>query len=379
MIGGLADWFAVVALFRHPLGVPIPHTAILLKYRVRITQGIVDAVQNNWLAKDTIMERLGGVRIVEPLLSQLDDSANRRMVVKLACDAIQEVLRNLDAEALASAALSQARAGITTADLLVWLQRSLQRAIDRGYHTATATRLASRTDVWLASERVRALVAENLKKAAGDYSHSTLRHAGRWLAEKMNMLNYEELAASLVSTLQAELRSFAADAAHPLRVEFQQWSAAFLEGLPGNEAIAAMVEAWRVDLFEAEGTRKTASDLSARLRDRMLADLSRDDSAIAQYAEATVAQWLARFRSDREALASYEVRLKDFIARLVETHHDEIGSIVRHNIDKLNDVQLVEQIESRVGGDLQYIRINGAVVGGLVGALLFLLKQWLQG
>lgn len=379
MIGGLADWFAVVALFRHPLGLPIPHTAILLKYRNRITQGIVDAVQNNWLAKETIMERLGGVRIVEPLLAQFDDAGNRRIVLKLAGDAARETLRTLDADALAAAALSQARASIATPDLLRWLQRSLQRAMAQGMHTSLAVRLAARADDWLGAERIRAMLADNLKKAADDYSQSPLRQAGRWLAEKTNMLNYDELAASLVSTLRAELHSFSIDESHPLREEFAQWTRAFVDGLPENDDLAAMVEAWRADFLDAEGTRGAAAALAGRLRDRMLADLASDESAILRYAEDAFTQWLARFRSDAAVLGLYEERVKDFIARLVETHHDEIGTIVRHNLEKLNDAQLVEQIEGRVGGDLQYIRINGAVVGGLVGAALFLLKRWLLG
>ncbi|MBL0175087.1 MAG: DUF445 domain-containing protein [Ignavibacteria bacterium] len=379
MIGGLADWFAVVALFRHPFGIPIPHTGILLHYRDRITKGIVDAVQNTWLAKETIVERLSGMRLIEPLLTSLDDDTNRRAVLRLGNTVAREALRGADTGAVASAALEQLRAGIGTADLLRWMQRSARRAVEAGRHTAALEIFAGRAAEWLQAERVRVLITANLKKIAEDYSRSTLRQVGRWMAEKSNMLNYEDLAASIIATLQADLRDLAADPAHPLRAEFDTWATGFIDGLPANESVTAMVDAWRTDLLEAEGLKAAGEKLIADLRDRMLDDLSRDDSAIMRYAEGALAQGLARFRANQQAIETVESWAKERIAHLVEEHHDQIGAIVSHNLDKLDDEQLVAQIESKVGGDLQYIRVNGAVVGGLVGAALYLLKVLVPG
>ncbi|MBI5646856.1 MAG: DUF445 domain-containing protein [Ignavibacteriae bacterium] len=379
MIGGLADWFAVVALFRRPFGLPIPHTAILLKYRARITQGISDTVQNSWLSKDALLTRLAGWDLAGMLLRAAQDPVHRAALIAALRSTLREAVRSMQPETAAHAAMDLAK-GAADRDRLVSLVTGAgTQAIEAGWHMEALSFAAGGAADWLGEERVSAMLAANLRATMEDYSASPLRRLGKWMAEKSNVLNYDDLARSILASVRDDLAAIPREESHPARVSFDEWVRRFVGDLPQNNEAADFIEKSATTAIHSAAAGQGLTAVFERLRGWLLDDLARDDSRILQHAVAWADAGLSRLASDEAALRALDTWLKERLARAVEENHHEIGAIVRHNLDTLNDEQLITQIESRVGPDLQYIRLNGAIVGGLVGAALYLVKDVLVG
>jgi uncharacterized membrane-anchored protein YjiN (DUF445 family) len=374
MIGGLADWFAVVALFRHPLGIPIPHTGILPRQRAKLTQAIADTVQNTWLAKDTILEYVREWKPATVLLASLDTPANRGAALALLRTVLAEIIRALDARAASRTVQEALRARITPEDIGRLLRRALDAAMEDGAHQRLLTLLAQQADARLGDAGLARRLAASLQGAADRYAASPLRRAARWMAERSNVLNYDDLAAALVETFRQDLRDMASDASHPLRSSLEDVFRQSVAGLEHDVHLQALVDnAWTAfttsprvaEQLEAQAQRAIAW---------LLDDASRPDSLLLGHAAGLLDAALLRFHRDPAALDAADAWIRDRLTHLVDTRHADIGALVRSNLNRLSDDEMTAQIERKVGADLQYIRVNGALVGGLVGALLYLLQ-----
>jgi uncharacterized membrane-anchored protein YjiN (DUF445 family) len=378
MVGGLADWFAVVALFRHPLGLPIPHTAILPRQRAKLTAGIIDMVQNTWLAKETIEERVRGWRIMETILRTLESpvlrSSIRRMLARAHADAADALPTGLMASTIADFAREQ----ITTKDLILLIERLAGMGVSRNMHQELVTRFMPDLTEWLESESVRSSVERNLRKISEDYASSPLRRLGKWMAERSSMLDYRDLSETILRTLQDELKDVGGNPVHPLRAALDESVRSAIERMHTDPAFERAVDELRVAALSSDGFATTASLLLDRANDWLARDLASDESATMRFMFTLLDHQIARIRSDDARARGVETWIQDRIIALVDANHDEIGALVARNLNKLDDRQLIAQIEAKVGNDLQYIRVNGAVVGGLVGALLFLIRHLLS-
>lgn len=378
MIGGLADWFAVVALFRHPFGLPIPHTAIIPKHRAKLTQGITDMVQNRWLTKETILERLAAWRVSSSLLALFDDEQNLKDVMQVLRSTLAEALRDIDDAQVARKLLDVLRTHVSTDDLLRWLRLLGERGVDGGWHHVFFTHAVGQAAAWLENREIRHVIETQLRRIAEDYADNPLRRLGKWMAESTNTLNYDDLTNAIITTLTEELRRMQRDKTHPARGDFSAWLQGTVDGLEENSELREQVDRLRTDLFERDDAARQLLRPVSSARSWVLNDLASESSVIMQQIEVLITRTRDRFSSNPEAQERVDAWVRMKLAELVERHHGEIGAIVERNLARLDDEQLVRQIEEKVGSDLQFIRVNGAVVGGLVGAVIYLSKYLLS-
>ncbi|MCB2204714.1 DUF445 domain-containing protein [bacterium] len=378
MIGGLADWFAVVALFRHPFGLRIPHTAIIPKHRAKLTGGIIDMVQNRWLTKETILEHFSSWSISSALLRALEREENRASLLRFLRGVLAELLRDVEDERLARNIGAMLRTHVQTDDLLRWMRAAATRGIEGGWHRALFTHAIGQAASWLETPDVRRVIITQLRRVAEDYADNPLRRLGKWMAESTNTLNYDDLAEAIVATLNEELRRMQEDEAHPARADFERWLTGAVATLEDNGLLREHVHAWRMEMFEGEQATELLRAPIARVRDWLLRDIEAEHSIIMQQIAAAMDRGLQRFGSNPDAQARVDTWLRERAADIVERYHGEIGAIVERNLARLDDEQLVRQIEEKVGGDLQFIRVNGAVVGGMVGAIIYLFKYFVM-
>ncbi|MBR9974336.1 MAG: DUF445 domain-containing protein [Bacteroidetes bacterium] len=377
MIGGLADWFAVVALFRHPMGLPIPHTAIIPRHREKLTSGIIDMVQNRWLTKDVILERLSGWSISTFLLASLQTEATRVKARQLLRGALREVVADIDAQRLAERLADMLVRSAGTEDILRWLRVLGERGMAQGWHGSVFTHAVGQASDWLDTPEVRTVIVSHLRDIAEDYASNPLRRIGKWMAESVNALNYDDLAEAIVRTLGEEFDHMRHDGQHPARADFERWLRTLLEDLEGREDIRATVDQWRGELLEGGRAADLLRQPVERLRTWLIEDLARDDSVIILQLGQALDRALERFGKDAAAQERVDSWMKHKIAALIDQYHGEIGMMVQRNLEKLDNAQLVRQIEEKAGDDLQFIRVNGAIVGGLVGAAIFLLNYFI--
>src|SRR5690242_3375786 len=375
-VGGVADWFAVTALFRRPLGLPIPHTAIIPARRAKIIEGIVTMVEEDWLSPDVIGARLARMSPSGAIVDWLRDPAH---VERLGAP-LRDVLRGL------------ART-LTQEEVVAFVERGLQRQLRELPVDATTGRWLARAVASEGADAAFTAVATSLANLAErprtatelhwwlDRSARALREGGKrfvpfMLRRKVVQRKIVEAACDYAA---AELRNAAQDAEHPLRRLVLDALGRFAGRLGAGDAEAlAQAERLRAAVVESLEAGTLVRDTLARLRAQLEDELADPGGSLAALVDRTLHAGVLDALEDPERRAAFDRWIRATAQDLVARHHDQIGLTVRESLEALETGELVAQIEARVGADLQFIRLNGAIVGGLVGVALAV-AHWLAG
>lgn len=370
VVGGLADWFAVTAIFRHPLGLPFPHTAIIPDQRARLIQSIVSTVENQWLSPAVIARRFERVAPSQWLIEWLEDPEHiarigeplrdviRRLarvltepeIAEFSERAIARQLRELPIDAAAGRWLARAAESPAAGEALRSLARSIQNLAER-------PRTAQELHWWIL-------------RSARALRQSGKRFVPFLLRRKIVQRTIVEAALRYAS---AELRGAAEDAGHPLRRFAIDGLRRFADELSqGDREAIQQLERVRAAIVESLETAPLVRQGLDRLRSQVEEEIGDKTSRLSRLIDKKLHGSILAYLNDPDHRAAFDRWVRTNAIELVRRHHDQIGVTIRENLETLTDDQLVEQIESRVGADLQFIRLNGAVVGGLIGILLAL-------
>ena len=368
MVGGLADWFAVTALFRHPLGLPIPHTAIIPARRDKIIEGIVSMVEDDWLSPEVIGGRLARLAPSALIVDWLRDRAHVERLGAPLRDLLRGVARTLTEE-----------------EVVGFVERALERQLRELPVDATTGRWIARAVAGENAGAAFATLATSLANLAArprtaaelhwwlDRSARTLRAGGKRfvpfvLRRKIVQRKIVEAACDYTA---GELRNAAADPEHPLRRLVLGGLQRFAERLAAGEADAlAQAERFRAALVESLETGTVVRDTLARLRTQLEEQLDDPAAPLAALVDRKLHAGILELLDDAERRAMFDRWVRTTAEDLLRRHHHQIGLTVRESLEALETGELVAQIEAKVGADLQFIRLNGAVVGGLVGVAI---------
>ena len=376
-VGGLADWFAVSALFRE---VPVPlvrqHTNIIIKNRQRIVDGIADMVQNRWLAPNIIREYLVNFSASQYVLDFLANEDHLKTVLAMLRDIIQQFARGIPAPevtAFLERALKDQLGDLKFAESLGrWLG---QRIRSGDYHTAW-NMLLPVMEKAVREPQVKAIVQRTIVQAFEAYKDGGfLKRLAVDLARGLNIVNEEDMVASFLCKVEEVLREAQADPAHPLRARIDAIAIEFADKLAVGDADAvAVLEKLQAALIHGTDAREILQRALRRLSDTIEKEFQKSGSDLNNLMCRTFHDGLDIFRADISAQEKTDRWVTEFALELMEKRHEMIGQMVRGSLEKLSDLDLVGQIEEKVGQDLQYIRLNGAIVGGLAGAVLAIMK-----
>lgn len=376
MVGGLADWFAVSALFR-PIPcrrLPIPHTNLLVQERTKLTGSIVDMVQNKWLSPESLAEKLKGMRASRLILEHLNAPGARAQVVEAGRDLLSRLAGNLDAPELAGfleRALRDQLAGLELASSVgQWMEARITAGDTRIIWDFLAGSLAAGAEAGDFHEPIRRM----LENAVQHYKD---RGSFAWLKGKALELafNYDDVASSLSGAFAASLRQIQRDPAHFLRSKLDEQLLGFARKLnAGDREACAAFEQFQRRLAEHAELGPYLASILSRLQATLEAQLARSDSDLMGLLDRVLGNVLLELQREPETQERLDAWVRRTALDLASRNHQQIGGIVAENLARLSDDDLVAQIEGQVGNHLQFIRLNGAVVGGLVGMALALLK-----
>lgn len=369
LVGGIADWFAVTALFRRPLGFPW-HTALIPKSRDKIVTAIAGAVQNELLSKESIKRRLVGVRLIDVIVHWLEEGDRQALLPDLAARYAQSAWDNLDIPAAARYGQKWLKAFLHEADLAAYSRRGLADLLASGRADRIIEQLLAEITAVAGRDSTRQAIERYLEQYSQSAARSWWQKLALSLAEATNTLNTAEAAAVLHAELLLLLGDLSA-AEHPVRVWARTRLAAAADRLGDDPAWATGLDAWR-------------KGLAGRLR------LEESLVAIGTLAVRNVppdwpSAWAARqaeklwaaFKADDAMRDWVEEQLQTALNRFIDSEHDLVAAVVRDALVRLSDEDLNMFIEDKAGEDLAWIRINGSVVGGVVGLLLFLFLHYL--
>jgi uncharacterized membrane-anchored protein YjiN (DUF445 family) len=358
-VGACADWFAVVALFRHPLGLPIPHTAILPQNKGRIGDTLGSFFVRNFFNSQEIGARLDKIDVARWLTGWLRDPDNQRQLVTWSQGMLPPAIELIGATGLRSASRDLVKGGIDSIAAAPLTGRVLAVLIAQGQHIAAFD--------W-GLEAVIAFVGRNRAVFRQKIGEKTSGWLPGWIDAKLGD-------ALVDGVLEALAAARAAD--HPWRGEYS----AFLEGLVTRLAedpeLYDRFERIKSGVLDTELVDDYLAWLVAETETRLKLDWGGQDGALARtlaHGLTALGNWLETNDRIREAINR---SARELVMSTVVPHRDEIGTYVSDVVGRWDSETLITRFELTVGRDLQFIRINGTLVGGAVGLALFVLARWL--
>jgi uncharacterized membrane-anchored protein YjiN (DUF445 family) len=345
VVGACADWFAVTALFRRPLGLPIPHTAIIPRNKDRIGRGMGRFIAENFLAAHVLEERLERLDAARWIVEHLDNRAKARRLARRIAPIAADLIAAFSDESvteLIGRALRRGAESVPAAPVAGRILAALRRdgetdaLYERGMELAAS---------WVAAneEFIRRKVEENTAK---------------WIPGWVDRMLGDHVMAGLLSTLD-EVRT----PDHPWRSAWDEWVAKTAAELMADAKFRAQGEALKKRMLDSPKLQDEARILWRRLKARMT---SRPES-LARGLEHALAAVGSKLAADEDARDSLNRWIRSLILRAVAPRAHEIANFVSEVVERWDAETVVERLELQVGRDLQYIRINGTVVGGLVG------------
>jgi uncharacterized membrane-anchored protein YjiN (DUF445 family) len=357
MVGACADWFAVVALFRRPLGLPIPHTAVVPENKRRIGAAMGRFITNNFLSPRVAIARLSSVDFVGLAARWLEDERNARAAAAAVGHAIPYALDRLPKGAIDEWVAFAARRGIEgvpAAPLasrglsILWAHGASQTLLDQGLDFVGAT-----------LERYKATIVKHVAQKSS-----------RWIPKWVDDL----IAAKVINGLTETLREMR-DPDHPWRDQANDLIEKLIDDLAHDPGMRVQGEALKQEILANPVFAEQAQALRDELESVLRNDLPRHAEAIVGWLASSagaLGRWL---EEDPLRRARINRRLRLLALRTVLPRRAEIGADIAAVVDNWDTATLVSRLELQVGKDLQYIRINGTLVGGLVGFLIFTLSR----
>ena len=353
MVGGVADWFAVTALFRHPLGLPIPHTAVIVERKDQFAATLGQFVQENFLNADVLTDRIRSTRLVPRLAAWLAGPANAVAVAGHAADlvvTVAEALRDEDAQRVLTAELTRAADRVEVAPLA---GRALRVIIAGGQHEAVFNAIVSGADRYL---------ADHYAEVRRQFDAGT----PRWLPDAV----YRRVFDRLYARLRHRLATIAADPDDEARHQFEEWIAGLPDRLETSPELRERGERLKREVLGSTALRDWSSSLWRKIKEGLRTQAADPDSELRRrMAEALVAAG-RRLGSDRRLADGLDRMVESAVRALAGQFHDELAGLVTGTIERWDAAETSSQLELLLGRDLQYIRINGTVVGAAVGLVL---------
>ncbi len=354
MVGAIADWFAVTALFRHPLGIPIPHTAIIPNRKDDIGRGLGTFVQQNFLTRAVVEERLVGISLAARLGAWMAEPENAARLGDQAAGVLRstlDTLRDEDVQESLETAVGERLRAVEAGPLLA---RGLDLAVADGRHQEVLTVLL---------RKVAEAVGEN-----EDVLRARLeRETPWWVPDRVD----DRIFTRVHTGVQRFLREVADDPQHEMRGTLDEKVRTLADQLARSPAMRARADALKEELIDHPAVREWSSTMWADLKRGLLERADDPDSDLRRRLVEAVQGLGARLRDDPTLQARVDAWIAATAVEVVERSKGEVGEVIATTVARWDATEATRRIELQVGRDLQFIRINGTVVGGLAGLVIY--------
>jgi uncharacterized membrane-anchored protein YjiN (DUF445 family) len=354
MVGAIADWFAVTALFRYPLGLRIPHTNIIANRKDEIGASLGEFVESNFLSDTVVRGKLESIGISARLGAWLVQPANAARLsdeISHAGTGLLDLLSDDDVKDLLEGV---AREHLLEPEWGPSLGRLGGHLVEAGRHHAAVDLLLDKAQSWL----------EEHPEAFGQ---SVSTRLPRWLpgfvGEMVDDKAYREVLGFIQTVQGAE--------EHPLREAIDRYLAELMSDLQNDAVMIERVEVLKLELVDNAKLREFAGDAWESLKDTLQVSLADPDSALRRGITSTVLDVGGRLAVDESLGARIDTWLADAAGYVLQKYRHEIAGVITETVERWDPAETTEKIELQVGKDLQFIRINGTVVGALAGLLIY--------
>ncbi|MEJ1088509.1 DUF445 domain-containing protein [Microbacterium sp. Mu-80] len=361
MVGALADWFAVTALFRRPLGLPIPHTAIIPNRKDEIGRSLGDFVETNFLSADVVRQKVSSTAVAQRLGEWLSQPSTG--------SGTQSHAERVAAEASTiAAAVLRALSDDDVRDLIADLARDYLVAPEWGPPAGAWLEKIVETDahrgaVDLAVDNIGGWLDNNATAFQGLIS----RRLPSWVPRLAHRFVDETAYSEAVKFI----RAVQADPQHPARIAIDGYLARLADGLQHDPAMRARLEGAKANLFDSPRVGELAAQAWNTAKAGLLTALADPHSGLRERATRALEDIGRRLTADAALQRRVDGWATEAAVFLVDRYRHDIASIITDTVERWDPAETTEKIELMVGRDLQYIRLNGTVVGALAGVAIF--------
>jgi uncharacterized membrane-anchored protein YjiN (DUF445 family) len=350
LIGGIADWFAVTALFRHPLGIPIPHTALIPKGKDEIGRGLAEFVQQNFLDPTNLRNWLTNAHIAQRGAAWLDTSDHAALAARRSIETAATIAESIDDERVAS---------MVTQTTLDWLRQ-----------TPVTPLISLVVDAWLKDGRTPESIEATLRGIEvvlvdnqPYFRESFARSEPWWVPSWAGDLLFERIMASF----RILVDDMASDPGHPIRADIDQMLAKFANDLRSSADLAERIEESKLRILDSPELASAIQSQWRLLHESLDNAADQPGSELEQRLAELIQWWARRVLDDAPLRARIDGWIAESAERLAQQWDEEVIGLIETTVAGWDPTEISHRLELQLGRDLQFVRINGTVVGALVG------------
>jgi len=364
-IGGLADWYAVVALFRHPMGIPIPHTAIIPTNQARIADNLGRFIETNFLAPGPVRKKLEEVDFAALVADWLADPRRSEGLSQFVTRLMPKMLVALDNSGLRGFMLKRVTDQVATIDVAPLAADLLQTLTEDRRHQRLFDELIGLLGGFLTDQEAQDSLRDRIRQELP--SLANFFRADAYLLKKI-----VHSGASLIEDIKT-------DKDHPMRGEFDRFVERFIENLRHSPDYAKRVEKLKRDFLARPELATLAEGLWGEVRTFLARDAAAPDSLLRTHLAGIFVEVGRSLADDPKIRADMNEGFVVALASFVESQKSGVSTFISEQVRGWDLGQLTQLIELNIGRDLQYIRFNGMVIGGLAGLVLHTIDVFLIG
>lgn len=358
MVGALADWFAVTALFHHPLGLPIPHTNLIEKSKQSIGNNLGSFVVDNFLTPQNIRPYILRLTVSAYVGSWLSSQRNKALVTTELIRLLKDIVRKMDDGLVAGFIAKKGHELIGEVKLNQVVAGGLQYFIDHGEDEKLVTALAAKIKSYVSQNEL--MVQERVKKESYFFVPKFIDN---------------KLASKITNGLIRYFDEIEQDKDHKIRKEIRQQLGQFVAELRSGGKWKEELQRLKEGLLSEEHIRRYAADIWQAIKRTMTEELSAEDSALSRYIFSTLDEFSESLREDETLRQRIDSWIRHTAYKYILRNTENAGLLISNTVGNWQGRELSAKLELEVGKDLQFIRINGTLVGGLVGLLIYAITQ----
>jgi uncharacterized membrane-anchored protein YjiN (DUF445 family) len=360
MVGALADWFAVTALFHYPLGIKIPHTNLIENSKNKIGDNLGNFVVDNFLTSENLRPYISKLDVVSFAGKWLNQDKNQRMLTEEVAKYVHKIVVDLDDTFIAALIERKGKELVHTIALTPLLSKGIEFAMEKGLHEEFITFLAGKLQNYMSDNQE--LIKERVK------AESSILIPGfvdNMIAKKLT---------NGITKFFAEIEN---NKYHQIRKDIVRQLNQLSEDLKTNQKWEQDFNRLKNDLIQNNNLTEFAHNIWSNIKVTLLKDLEKENSGIKNYIAKSIADIANTFEQDTELAARINNWIRKTSYQLVLRNRGSLGALISQTVGNWEGKDLSKKLELEVGKDLQFIRINGTLVGGIVGLIIYALSQLL--
>lgn len=357
MVGALADWFAVTALFRHPLGIPIPHTNLIERKKNDLGENLGKFVKDNFLNPENIRPYIEKLDVVKFVSDWLNKPSSKEVLEVEIINLIKKIIQDLDDEEVENFMANKSAEILKSIDYQKITSSGIHYMIEKGEHIKLLETLLPQIKEYIdeSQQLIRDRISEN-------------RPFISFLAGK-------RISRELSDGLSAFIEEIEVNKEHFIRQKLTQNLEEFAEELLISEKWNEKFEQLKNELISAENLRNYTDDAWDSIKKMLWQNIEEPNSSLKNYLHKNIEKLAENLNNDEELGLRINKWIRHFLYRMILKNRTEVEQLISSTVSGWEGKELSDKLELEVGKDLQFIRINGTLVGGLVGLIIYTITQ----